>query len=166
MKRPASHSPPSLTPPPSKRKCVQSTPESDVTHSLTTNGSGVRRANGRSSASSRGSTASTPPASPARRGRGSSATPSEPPESPTTRRSTRLRNTHLPFKLFWLLFRIIVHWRFMSSRLLVLDPSSSYNQLIHTLPAFILNSLHSIQYWQYSLFVAPGSLKVCVCRKK
>merc|ERR1719290_753834 len=97
MKRgPDTRSPPALTPPPSKRKCLQTTPP------LATNGTseeldlsslqsnGVRRG-GRSSQSSRGSNTSSPPGSPARRGRGRSNTPAEP-ESPTpTRRSTRLR---------------------------------------------------------------------------
>merc|ERR1711963_482041 len=103
MKRTSdSRSPPPLTPPPSKRKCVQSTPplvsngsngagELDINHSLQTNGSS-RRTNGRSSQSSRSSTTSTPPGSPSARGRGGSSTPSDQPDSPTpTRRSTRLR---------------------------------------------------------------------------
>merc|ERR1719347_205681 len=72
MKRTSdSRSPPPLTPPPSKRKCVQTTPplatngtngagDLDINHSLQTNGSS-RRANGRSSQSSRSSTTSTPP---------------------------------------------------------------------------------------------------------
>merc|ERR1719347_2247724 len=96
MKRgPDSRSPPALTPPPSKRKCLQSTPP------LATNGTsseldlsslqsnGVRRG-GRGSQSSRGSSTSSPPGSPGqnRRGRGRSSTPAQP-ESPTpTRRST------------------------------------------------------------------------------
>ena len=109
MKRPAdSRSPPPLTPPPSKRKCLQTTPptviatngdsmELDITNSLQTNGSS-RRTNGRSSQSSRSSTASSPPSSPSRRGRGRSSTPSasepEPPGTPT-RRSTRIRKHNL-----------------------------------------------------------------------
>ena len=106
MKRgPDTRSPPALTPPPSKRKCLQTTPPPLATNgtsceldlsSLHTNG--VRRG-GRSSQSSVGSNTSTPPGSPGptRRGRGRSATPAEP-ESPTpTRRSTRLRHRVFSF---------------------------------------------------------------------
>merc|ERR1711874_371020 len=98
MKRgPDTRSPPALTPPPSKRKCLQSTPPPLATNGTSSEldlsslqSNGVRRG-GRTSQSSAGSNTSSPPGSPNRRGRGRSSTPAQP-ESPTpTRRSTRLR---------------------------------------------------------------------------
>eukprot|EP00092_Neocalanus_flemingeri_P000036 GFUD01000037.1.p1 GENE.GFUD01000037.1~~GFUD01000037.1.p1 ORF type:complete len:164 (+),score=49.25 GFUD01000037.1:50-541(+) len=91
-------SPPTLTPPPAKKRCVQSTPPMETSASngssmmdldtLPSNGS-VRRST-RTSQSSRSSTTSSPPGSPRPRGRGRSSTPSDAPPTPT-RSSGRVR---------------------------------------------------------------------------